>query len=210
MSARRGPRWVVLLATLALSQGLVASPVAADDLDDGSGGPNNVVQVVTRSEGDFKARARVKATPFAGDAVSSTNLAVAHARDCTGCRSHAAALQAVFLTGSPSVVTPVNLAVATTERCVRCVVYAYAYQYVITTDGPVALSAEGRARLREIDNEAKAAVAQAIHPALVDARMEALAQELKQVVDTELRAAGHEVRDREERRERRSSDDADD
>jgi hypothetical protein len=64
---------------------------------------------------------------------------------------------------------------------------------VVTTPGPVALSPQGRERIAQINVQADAAVAYPEQPSELDARLDALAAQLRDVVDTELRNAGHEA-----------------
>lgn len=177
-------RSATAVAGIAVALAALATPASAD----GGGGANNVVQVVTRADDQFRHKAQVQAVPFGGESAQSTNLARAESRDCSGCRTHAAALQAVFLTGNPDTVQPANAAVATNVRCPGCVTYAYAFQYVLTTDGPVALSPEGHERIAHINQEADAVVAQQLPPDQIEAQLDALFTELKNVVDGELRA----------------------
>jgi len=177
---RRGV--VATVAATTLLSGLSALPAEAHRPRS-----NNVVKVRTTTDGAFKARARVRATAFRGRSVGPTNLALARAVDCTGCRSRAAALQAVFITGNPRSVTPTNLAVAVNTNCIRCEVYAFAFQYVVSPEHPVRLTHEGRRRLRDIQARAREAVAQDAPLADIDRTLQGLAAELKQVVDTELR-----------------------
>jgi hypothetical protein len=186
-----------ILAWLVASPVLLASPGVAQT----GGGANNVVQVVSTADGSFSARSNVQAAPFGGDSAQSTNLARAEARDCTGCRSQAAALQAVFLTGDPSTVTVTNAAVATNSGCTGCSAYAYAFQYVVSPNRPVALSPEGRQAIVELNRRATAIIAQQTDPDALTEQLRGLFGELKQVVDGELRAAGVDAvtRSREDR-----------
>jgi len=191
----------LVLALVALT-GLAALGPAAAVAQTG-GGANNLVQVVNTGAESFAARSGVQAAPYGGDSAQSTNLARADARSCTGCVTQAAALQAVFLTGDPSTVQVANAAVATNSSCTRCLTYAYAYQYVISTDRAVSLSPAGQQRLTELSRRAAAVVAE---PAtgfedfvVLDGRLDALAAELREVVDAELRAGGHAAVTRGER-----------
>jgi hypothetical protein len=174
-----------LVAALLLPP-LAASPASAAE----GGGANNVVQVRTTGGHTFGARAHVQATSYGGDSAQSTNLALAQATDCTGCRSRAAALQAVFVTGDPSSVTVTNAAVAANSDCTGCESYAYAFQYVVSPGAPVSLSPQGRTQLLDIQARAAAAVAKDEPLTDLDSELAGLAQELKAVVDAELRAAG--------------------
>jgi hypothetical protein len=185
-------RLTTLTATAALTALVGASPATAHT----GGGANNLVQVVSTAPDQFAHRAGVQAAPYGGDSAQSTNLARADSRDCTGCRSQAAALQAVFLTGGPDVVQPANAAVATNSNCTGCHSYAFAYQYVVTSERAVSLSPAGRQALLDIQADANAVVAQQLGPADLEAQLDALFAELKKVVDNELSAGGHNARTR--------------
>jgi hypothetical protein len=177
-----------LTATAVLAALVGASPATAQT----GGGANNLVQVVSTAPDQFAHRAGVQAAPYGGESAQSTNLARADSRDCTGCRSRAAALQAVFLTGDPDVVEVANAAVATNSNCTGCHSYAFAYQYVITTDRAVSLSPAGQQAVRDIQADASAVIAeQQLTPTELDERLDTLFAELKEVVDNELSAGGH-------------------
>jgi hypothetical protein len=87
-------------------------------------------------------------------------------------------------------VTVTNAAVATNSNCTGCESYAYAFQYVVSPGAPVSLSPEGRRQLLDIQARANAAVAGDEPLADVDSELSGLAQELRDVVDAELREAG--------------------
>lgn len=184
----------LIVTTTALAAALAgAAPAAAQT----GGGANNLVQVVNTTHDRFSSRAGVQAAAFGGDSAQSTNLARADSRNCTDCTTQAAALQAVFLTGAPTTVEVANAAVATNSACVRCVSYAYAFQYVVTTDRAVSLSPEGRQRISDLQARAGAVVSE---PAgsledlqHLDEQLDQLAHELRDAVDQELRAGGHEA-----------------
>lgn len=183
------------ISALALTATL-AAPVSAQT----GGGANNLVQVVNTTSESFAARAGVQAAPYGGTSTQSTNLARADSRDCTRCRSQAAALQAVFLTGDASTVEVANAAVATNSNCQSCTAYAYAYQYVITSDRAVSLSSTGQEQIRSIQARATAVIN---HPgstledfAALDAQLDALAAELRDTIDNELRSGWYAARTR--------------
>jgi hypothetical protein len=186
-SVRIHVRLTTLTATAALTALVGALPATAQT----GGGANNLVQVVSTAPDQFAHRAGVQAAPYGGDSAQSTNLARADARDCTGCRSQAAALQAVFLTGDPDVVQVANAAVATNSNCTECHSYAFAYQYVVTTERAVSLTPAGHQALRDIQTDADAVTALQLDPAELKVRLDALFAELKDVVDNELSAGGH-------------------
>src|SRR4051812_31439000 len=105
MSASR--RLFAVLVALAGAFALGGGSAAADPT---TGGPNQVVQVSSTSDGEFSQRAGTQIAPAAGPAVSSSNIAVATSAGCTGCHTSAVAVQVLFVTGNPSVFTPANFA----------------------------------------------------------------------------------------------------
>jgi hypothetical protein len=157
-------------------------------------GANNLVIVQTSTDGSALSRAGVQVAPYGGSTVASANIAEATASDCTGCSSAAVAIQAVFVTGDPSVVTPGNAAVATNAACADCTSYAYAYQYVLSTNGPVYVSTEGRAELDVLRSEFAATAAADMSPADKTAALDVLTGQFKALVDNQLLAAGQAAR----------------
>jgi hypothetical protein len=174
--------------------GFAAAPAGADTASP-AGGANNVVLVQTQSDGQWNERSHVQVAPVAGDTVASTNLAVAQATGCTGCRASAVAVQVLFVTGDPSVYTPSNVATAANGGCDTCGTYAYAWQYLLQTSGPAYLSPTGRLEVNQLGRQIADAVA-SIDPTSLAAdqqltdRLDALTAQLKTVVDDEVRLAG--------------------
>jgi hypothetical protein len=159
-----------------------------------NGAPNNVVTVATTTDSPADEESTLQVASYGGDLLDSTNLAWADAHDCTGCRSIAVAVQAVFATGHPRVVSPQNLALATNENCTNCISFAFAYQYVVTTDGPVHLSPQGRRDIRELRHQfADLAESQLALPEL-DARLHELADQFKADIDGQLLHRGDDGR----------------
>lgn len=159
----------------------------------GGGGPNNVVQADTTGTNATDARSALKVGSYGGDSLQSENVASAYSHDCTDCRTVAAAVQAVFVTGSPSTSEPKNVAVALNERCLRCTTYAFAYQYIVRTDGPVHLDGETRRDIARIRGEIADASKSDLAPPDVDARLHALATEFKSEIDQGLRRDGEQA-----------------
>ena len=171
------------------------------------GGAKNVVVVTTTADGSKQARSGLKATPSGGPTVASENVALARATNCTGCRSAAVAIQAVFVTGSPSTVAPKNAAVAANGGCNDCGSYAYAYQDVFSTPGPVHLTPQGRERLNQLSQQFEAVADDGVSsitgstsdPVLcqgcaeLTAKLDKLKDEFKDILQEELVAAGHHV-----------------
>jgi hypothetical protein len=194
MSIRR--RLTVLLGTL-VAAAVVALPAGAD----ASGGANNVVLVQNTTEGATMARALTQVVPVASDTVTSANIATAVNAACTGCHSSAVAVQILIVSGSPSTFTPGNVAAASNAGCDSCGAYAYARQYSIQVTGPALLDATARMRIAELRQEIADATASILpsdtvtDPTLsrdheLDAKLDALTNELIQVVTTSLQQSG--------------------
>ena len=126
----------------------------------------------------------------AGDVVDQTNGAVAYA-SCTDCQTVAIAIEIVLVTGDPSVVTPTNVAIAINDQCELCITVADAYQFVLGTGGNVHFSPHGMQELRQIVNEIRDLGKQDLTAADVQARLETLVAQLRDVLVTELVAAGN-------------------
>ncbi|MEA2194817.1 MAG: putative peptide zinc metalloprotease protein [Solirubrobacteraceae bacterium] len=154
-----------------------------------AGGPNNVVNASPTSDGAKVYRTGVKVTSTGADSITSTNLAFAHPSGCTGCEGIAAAYQAVIVTGNPSDVRPQNGAVAVNTDCTSCVAFAYAYQYVVSADRGTHLSSTGKARIKDIRDEANRLVRGGLTPTL-DADLQALAVKFKAAVVDDLDRTG--------------------
>ena len=180
--ARRATGIVVALAVCcsALTFGAAAA----------GGGPNNLVSTTATTGDTVQERAAAQVASFGGDDLQSTNLARADSHDCTGCRSVAVAVQAVFATHDPSTVEPHNFAVATNESCTRCTTFAFAYQYVVTTGGPVHLSAQARSEIDQLRGEFQDAAQSDLAPPDLDARLHALADRFKADINQGVRDSG--------------------
>ena len=177
---------LVSAATLVVSGAL---PAAADQQ---GGGPDQVVSATSTAGDQTAEHSKVHAVSFGGDTLDNTNLARAYAHDCTGCRSVAVSVQAVFATGQPHTVTPHNFAVAANQNCTSCLAFAYAYQYVLTTDGPVYLTSTGRQQLDDLRQQFYDAAHSDMAPADLDARLKDLSAQFKDVIDQQLQAAGRQ------------------
>jgi putative peptide zinc metalloprotease protein len=179
----------ILLAAIAVAAGsvLVATPGAQ------AGGANNVVIANATADGQMTTRSQLQVASFAGGAADSSNLALATSAGCTGCSTTAVAVQAVFLTGDSSSVTPANVAAATNSGCDSCTAYAYAWQYVLSTDGPVYLSSTGVQEVATLRREIAAAASSGLPPAELTSTLDALAAKFKSVIDDELLRAGSPV-----------------
>lgn len=189
---RRVPlRIVGLVQAVVLSLVLaVESHPAGADGQPPSGGPNHVVLAFNTADGHTQPRSGVAVAMAAGPVVTSENLALAQSSACTGCRTVAVAVQAVFVTRNANVVAPTNAAVAVNAGCFDCDTMAAAYQYVASTSGPVYLSAAGQQRVAELRAEIAAVAASDLAFQDLEAQLDLLVQQLWTTLDQELQQAG--------------------
>ena len=189
------------LAALAVAATALALGTGTAGADPTTGGANDVVLAQTTTDGSRLVRSSTQIATYAGDALTSSNLAAATASGCTGCHSTAVAVQVIFATSGPSYFAPANAAVATTAGCTDCGTYAYAWQYVVETNGPVVLSPATQAAVASLRQQIAAAAGSllpsdaATDPTLandqeLDARLDALTTELKDLIDANLQSAG--------------------
>jgi putative peptide zinc metalloprotease protein len=122
------------------------------------------------------------------ETVDTSNAAVA-VSSCTDCQTVALAFQVLLLFENPEELTPENLALALNVECTLCDTLASAYQLVLTTGGPVHFSAEGNQRLADIRRRLLELRDSGLGSFELQARVDALYEELRQVVATELTAA---------------------
>lgn len=178
-------RKVLLFAAVAAALCAAAvAPVCARAAD------NTAVAVDTR-DGASVYRFAFKILRVNSTVVDEGNAAVA-AASCTGCRTVAVAIEVLLVNGDASVISPTNEAIALNVDCSDCETLAAAYQYVLFGDDPVRLhfTADGYRRLAAVRRDAE----QLRHADLtiweVAARVAALAAEVRDVLATELVAAG--------------------
>ena len=180
-------RFTTILAAAAT---VLAALAPAAHAEAQGGGANNVVLVTTTADGSSLGRSGLQTASVGGSTLASSNIADAAAHDCTGCRSVAVAVQAIYNTGNPSTFVPTNAAVATNSNCTGCGSFAFAYQYVVSTGGPVRLSPTGVAELGALRAEMADVADSGLPFDQLNARLEELAAEFKADVDRELVAAG--------------------
>ena len=124
------------------------------------------------------------------DVVDTGNAAVAYA-SCTDCQTVALAIQVVLISGfDSSVVAPENLAIAINESCSLCDTLASAYQFVLTTESNVHFTADGNRRLAEIRRALLALRDSGLTGAEIQAKVDALMDDLATVLENELVVAG--------------------
>jgi putative peptide zinc metalloprotease protein len=173
---------LLVLGCAAVLGGAVAvSPPAA-------GAGDNAAVALNLRDGSSEFRLAFKITRVNTDVVDTGNAAVAVA-SCTDCQTVAVAIQAVLIFDDASVITPTNFAFAYNLDCDRCYTLATAYQFVATT-GVVRFTADGNQRIAEIRLELEALRNSGLSIEEIQARVDALAAELLDVMRTELVAAG--------------------
>lgn len=178
-------------AILAASAALLAAAAPAASADAQGGGANNVVVATNSTDGTSVARSSLQTALLGGDTLMSSNIADAESHDCTGCRSVAVAVQAVFNSGGASTFEPANVATAVNANCLSCETFAYAFQYVVTPPGPVRLSRAGRRELTALRSEIADTAASGLPLDQLNAQLDVLTAEFKADIDHELRAAGY-------------------
>lgn len=123
-------------------------------------------------------------------AVDVDNAAIAVA-SCESCRTIAIAIQVVLIFSDPDVVTTDNLALALNVECSSCETMALAYQYVLTTGGPVHFTGEGNKAIQDILKQIKEIGSNdELSLDEIYAQVDPLVDQLYEVVDTQLVAAG--------------------
>lgn len=176
-----------LLHILALA--LAAASLAAGEAPDARAGGDNVVVAVNTKDGRFLYRVSLRIQRSQSDVVDEANAAVAVA-SCDACKTVALAIQALLVLGDPSTVTPENVAFAYNLECSSCQTLASAYQYVLVTGGPVHLTADGNRAVAALRRELERLRQAGLNIFELQAQVDALAGQLRDVLLNELVAAG--------------------
>lgn len=155
----------------------------------GGGNINNEVVLVNRQDGRKHDRAGFGTARVTGDTAANKNGAAAFS-SCVDCRTVAVAVQIVLIMSDASTISPQNLAIAMNQGCQGCTTAAFAYQYVITTDGIVRFTQPGQTQMASLRAQISDVTASDLDPWAMDAKLDGLVDELWNVVDTELVAAG--------------------
>jgi putative peptide zinc metalloprotease protein len=179
-------RLTLTLLTLLLAAGFSAawpSPARADD---------NTAIAINTKDGSALFKFAFSVKRVAGDVVDNGNAAVAFS-SCENCQTVAIAIQIVLVTGDPSVVTPTNLAIALNYECTLCETMASAYQFVFGNGDNMRFTADGRRMLAEIRQEFHdlRKESESLSLAEIDARVRALVDRIRVVLQNELVPAGN-------------------
>jgi putative peptide zinc metalloprotease protein len=179
---RRGTGLLLAAALVATMSQVPTTPAGAAD---------NVAVTINTKDGFSVWSFAFKVTRVMQDVVDESNAAAA-VSSCTDCQSIAVALQVVLIMGEASVIVPTNLALALNIECTACETLASAYQWVFTTGGPVRFTAEGNRRLAEIRRAFLELLrnAESLTLAEIQAQIAKLAEQLAEVLQTEILPAG--------------------
>lgn len=121
---------------------------------------------------------------------ADTSNAAAAVSSCTDCTTVALSFQVLLLFTESDEVTPENLALALNVGCSLCETLASAYQFVLTTGGVVRFTPEGSRRLQEIHRQLLALRGSELGVEELQAEVDRLADELRDVLATELVPVG--------------------
>lgn len=131
----------LLLVALVALVAAMAAPATAQSQD------NTAVATNTKDgKSVFKLAFSVK---NATGEVDATNAAVAYA-SCTDCKTVAAAIQVVLVSGDVDSATPENVAIALNYDCTECETLAAAFQFVYGDGQELEFTKEGKAKLQEL------------------------------------------------------------
>jgi putative peptide zinc metalloprotease protein len=146
---------------------------------------DNSATAVNTKDGSSLFQLAFSVKQVGGDVVDQTNQAVAYS-NCKDCQTVAIAIQVLIVTAeNPSVVDPTNVAIAVNENCDTCTTMALAYQLVVGGAG-LELTAKGRHELARIRYELQLLGRKGLTAAEIRDRTQALVEQLKQVLATEL------------------------
>lgn len=169
-----------MLAAVVAATSLVTAPAEAQD--------TAAVAINTKDDSSVF-RMAFSVRRVMNEVVDTSNAAVAFA-SCENCQTTAVALQVVLIMSDPEVVNPENVALAINVECSTCETVASAYQYVLTTGGPVHYTAEGNQILADLRIQLLDLKTAELTPEELLAAVDAIAQQLFDVTNTELVAGG--------------------
>lgn len=185
---RTAPSSRLRLVAVAVAAGVTLGIAPAQAGDSGvSTAKHNRANVRITTDDASRLHLAIGARENRSRVVNERNTASAYAK-CVGCRGVAIAFQLVVVQGQPKRVVPENLAVAVNDECTRCSTLAIAYQFVVGRGEPVELTRTGRTRLAEIHaglNELEDDYRELTDDE-IEARADAYAMQVREVLDTEL------------------------
>lgn len=138
----------LLLLALIASVAALGPPTPA-----GAQSQDNSAVAVNKKDGKSVFKLAFSVRKVTGD-VDAANTAVAYA-NCHDCRTVAAAIQVVLVSGDVDSATPENVAVAVNYDCTECETLAVAFQFVYGDGQELEFTKEGKAKLRELKKRFK-------------------------------------------------------
>jgi hypothetical protein len=180
----RSRRFATVVLATGLVFGIAPMPLAAAGHGRGPERLINRVHTFVDQDDRYVTRAKWQDRATRSGTVTAHNEAVAYA-SCRGCGATAVAFQ-VLLAGQVTDLTVTNNAVAVNEQCQECANFAGAYQFVVAGAGDLRLTRAGAAALRRIRHEVYRVRTARLQPAEAQARADALAEQVLQVLLTEV------------------------
>lgn len=179
----------VLTVLLAVGMAFAAPHLAAADAQE------NDATAVNKKDGKSVFRLAFQVKQINDSDIDAENSATAFA-SCEDCRTVAAAIQVVLVTGDPDSLEAENDALAINYQCSECETLAAAYQFVIAGGEELEFSKEGKRRLRELRKEFQALKQRDdLTTQQLATEIARIAGEVAKVVDTELVTAEAEEPD---------------
>jgi uncharacterized membrane protein len=106
----------------------------------------------------------------------------------------AVAMQVIVVESNPHDFEPANAAAAVNTNCISCHSFAFAFQYVVQPGEEVHLDGDAQRQIHDLgERVAQVAEADLSHDDM-KAQLQPLFDELVQIVNDNLRAAGHSTR----------------
>ena len=175
-----------LWATLVLIPGGVS---ARANWDDPQPTPNNVVDIFNQRDWSWMPESSTAVTESPGGTVDNTNYAHAKAT-CHYCRTVAVAVQVLVVEGATDDFRPTNAAFAENVSCSYCSTFAYANQVVLSPLHAVTIDKDARKQAEKIRDQIASTARSPISFSEMSAKLDALTQELSQVISDAIARSG--------------------
>jgi putative peptide zinc metalloprotease protein len=172
------------IAALAAAVSLAAALIGVTPAASQAQGDTSAVAINTK-DGSSIFRLAFSIRRVTGEVVDQTNAAAAVA-SCEECRTIAVSIQIVLVMGDPTVISPTNLALALNIECTLCETLASAYQFVFGTGEMLRFTSEGLRQLHDIREQIRDLLASDLPIAEIQARLDALMEQLAAVLATQL------------------------
>jgi hypothetical protein len=182
-------RWKRTVLAILIGSSTIVGPATATASDDTSNNDN--VSIVINTEDDTrKFRVKVDRTRVSPGEDDPDNAAWAQS-SCERCKSTAIAIQIVLLERPvDSDFQPTNLAFAINQQCTECETVALAHQVIREVDPNVVISENGKERIAVLVDRIRGLRDDGLTPPELDARVGGFVDQIKVVLDEELRPRG--------------------